>query len=114
MSTPLNVKVLPITSGVQADEALEPLARTRYQYWVLGARPVLLRVLTFAPTVATNTYAPPAVRRSMRKPVSLFELSVHRRLICVAETAVAVSPVGAATSLSAMLTVAAAFAGSTS
>ena len=33
---------------------------------------------------------------SMVKPVSLFELSVHAKLICVAETAVAANAVGAA------------------
>ena len=34
-------------------------------------------------------------QRSSRKPVSLLEVSVHRRSTRVADTAVAVSPVGA-------------------
>ena len=51
--------------------------------------------MTFAPTVAISAKLPPAVERSMRKPVSLFEASVHVRRIDEADCVVATSPVGA-------------------
>ena len=48
------------------------------------------------PVVAISVQGPIDVDdRSIRKPVSLNELSVHARLIWLEETAVAASPVGA-------------------
>jgi hypothetical protein len=53
-------------------------------------------VVTFAPTVAISLNALPCLVRYTLKPVSLFELSVHDRLIWLDDTASAVRFVGAA------------------
>src|SRR5207245_11687512 len=59
---------------------------------------------TFAPTVAIspNVVHPAPAHRSIRKPSSLPLLSCHARLICVAETAVAVRPLGAGSGVAAL------------
>jgi hypothetical protein len=50
----------------------------------------------FAPTAAIWLYIPPtSILRSILKPVSLSELSVHERLIWLEDIAVALSPAGA-------------------
>ena len=54
-------------------------------------------VVTFAPTVAISLKVKPAsVERSILNLVSLFELSVHERLIWLDDAAVAARFVGAA------------------
>jgi hypothetical protein len=50
-----------------------------------------------APTVAICAKTPAPVFLSILNPVSLFELSVQDRLICVAETGVAERPEGVVT-----------------
>ena len=72
-------------------------AATRYRYHVFFVSPVFGNVVTFAPTVAICAKLVQLfpVQRSMLKPVSLLELSVHDRLICVAETAVPTRLLGA-------------------
>ncbi len=64
---------------------------------MLEARPVAEALVVFAPRdVVTNPLENPLlVARSSTKPVSLFELSVQLRSICVVEPAVALSPLGA-------------------
>ena len=72
-------------------------ALTRYRYQVFLVSPVFWNVVTFAPTVvicAKFVQLFPT-QRSMLKPVSLLELSVHDTLICVAETAVPARLLGA-------------------
>ena len=58
-------------------------ARTRKRYLVLRESPVLLKLLTFGPTwaISTKLVQPEPWQRSILKPLSLFELSVHARLI---------------------------------
>ncbi len=63
---------------------------------VEAARPLLAYVVIRAPTVATCVNVLPLVERSILNPVSLFELSVHERLIWLDDAAVAVRFVGAA------------------
>ena len=65
---------------------------------MLAVRPVLLYAWTPAPTVAICekfVHVEP-VQRSILKPVSLFELSVHARFIWLLEAAVAVKTAGGA------------------
>jgi hypothetical protein len=57
---------------------------------------VLVNVVTFAPLVAICENALPFLERSTINPVSLFELSLHERLIWLDDTAIAVRFVGAA------------------
>src|SRR5687768_16113815 len=57
-------------------------ARTRNMYIVPDDEPLWFQVVTFAPTVPQGSQlAPPFVDRSMRKPDSLSELSVHVSLM---------------------------------
>lgn len=72
-------------------------ALTRYRYQVFLVKPVFGNVLTFTPTVAICAKLVQLfpVQRSMLKPVSLLELSVHDRLICVDEAADPAKPLGA-------------------
>ena len=58
-------------------------ARTRKRYQVFLVSPVLGKVVTFAPTVAicAKVVQPFPVQRSILNPSSLFELSVHDKLI---------------------------------
>ena len=86
-------------------ELTAPLrARTLYWYVVLALRPVVFEyVFTFAATVAICTKLSKLVhlelvhlRRSISNPVSLFELSVHVRLIWLLDIAFAVRPLGVA------------------
>jgi hypothetical protein len=64
-------------------------ASTRYRYHVFLVSPVFGKLVTFAPTeaICAKFVQLFPVQRSIENPVSLFELSVHDRLICVAETA---------------------------
>ena len=57
--------------------------------------PVFEKVVTFAPLVAIVEKLVPFIDRCILNPVSLFELSVHDRLIRLEETAVAVRLLGA-------------------
>jgi hypothetical protein len=63
----------------------------------LAESPVLLKLVTLAPTVAicekVVQLAP--MQRSMLNPVSLLELSIQLRLIWLADTDVAFNPLGA-------------------
>jgi hypothetical protein len=70
----------------------------RYSYEVDAVSPVLLYVVAVALTVARVEYdpLPLGLRRSMRWPVFPVDTSVHARLICDEDTAVAVRPVGVA------------------
>src|ERR1044072_2301642 len=90
--------VVALTVDVHADESVALNARTRELYDVLAVRPesVTATVLAarFVPTCAKFVQAAPE-QRSTRKPVSFVVLSVHARLIFVADTAVAVNPIGA-------------------
>jgi len=63
---------------------------------VEAASPLLAYVVTAAPTVLTCVKFVPSVERSILNPVSLFELSVHDRLIWLDDAVVAVRLVGAA------------------
>jgi hypothetical protein len=63
---------------------------------VAGSSSVFEYAVTFAPTVAIRLNLPPLLERYTLKLVSLFELSVHDKLIWLAETAVAVRLLGAA------------------
>ena len=63
---------------------------------VPAVSPVCAYVVTLAATVASGVNVVPSGDRSISNPVSFVAVSVHARLICVLETAVAVSPVGAA------------------
>jgi len=63
---------------------------------VEAARPPLAYVVILAPTVATWVNVVPSGERSILNPVSLFELSVHERLIWLDDAAVAVRLLGAA------------------
>ena len=58
-------------------------ALTRYRYHVFFVSPVFGNVVTFVPTVAISAKLVQLfpTQRSMLKPVSLLELSVHDRLI---------------------------------
>src|SRR4051794_8400288 len=57
-------------------------ARTRNQYVVRRLRPVLVKVVTLAPTVAICVQVVPFVERSILNPVSLPLLSAQFRRIC--------------------------------
>ena len=57
---------------------------------------MLLYVIALAATLAICVKVTPSVERSIRKFVSLLELSVHASVILVALAAVAVRPDGAA------------------
>ena len=56
---------------------------------VEAASPVLLKVVTFAPTLVICEKALLSIERSILKPVSFVELSVQVRFIWLAEAAVA-------------------------
>lgn len=56
----------------------------------------MANVVTSAPTVAIALNLLPRLERYTLNPVSLFELSVHDKVISLAETAVAVRLLGAA------------------
>ena len=53
-------------------------------------------MVTFGPTCPITVYSVPSAERSIENPVSLSELSVQLRLICVEETACAMRFEGAA------------------
>jgi hypothetical protein len=57
---------------------------------VLAFNEVLLKLVALAAVVVTRDQFVLSVDRSMRNPVSTPDLSVHDRLICVEEAAVAV------------------------
>lgn len=59
---------------------------------------MLGKLVTFGPTLAISRKSehPLPVQRSIRKPSSLFELSVHARSILLVETALPVRLLGAA------------------
>jgi hypothetical protein len=72
------------------------VARTRYEYVVDAARPVLEKEATFAAVVPICAQGAVAVLRSILKPDSLLEVSAQVRLIWLEETAVEIRPVGVA------------------
>ena len=62
---------------------------------MLGVNPVSLKVVIFVTVVPTTAYIPEAVLRSILNPVSLVELSVQDKFICVVETTVPIKFDGA-------------------
>jgi hypothetical protein len=82
--------VVALRAPDHADESVAVIALTRYQYCVLPVRPVSLYVVAPAGRViAVGLVNVELVDRSTTNPVSLSEVSVHARSICVADTAVA-------------------------
>ena len=75
------VFTVTIFEYAELPEALN--ARTRYRYQVFFVSPVFGKLVTFGPVCAICAKFVQLfpVQRSMRKPSSLFELSVHDRLI---------------------------------
>jgi hypothetical protein len=93
----VGAKVVAATSGPVTGPPPGAMALIRYVYPVDGGSPVLLYELELAAIVANTVQSVPDVGRlSIRYPVSFVAASVHFRLICVDEKAVALTPVGTA------------------